>query len=123
MRAQSLAISNFRNHSSTSINDFASGINVISGQNGAGKTSILEALSVSALTKSFTDAPDNTLVQTGSDNFSIISEFISDLGVALHTETGCAIGPPIKKRLGQLSCVGDRLIEMIGHYMQAKPLK
>jgi DNA replication and repair protein RecF len=99
MRAQSLAISYFRNHSHTEITDLASGINVISGQNGAGKTSILEALSVSALTKSFTDAPDNTLVQTGAQIFSINAEFISDLGVRLHSETECALGPPVKKSI------------------------
>jgi DNA replication and repair protein RecF len=99
MRAQSLTISNFRNHSSTSIGGFASGINVISGRNGAGKTSILEALSVAALTKSFTDAPDNTLIQTGTQKFSIDAEFISDLGVTLHTQLESAIGPPLKKSI------------------------
>jgi len=99
MRAQNLTISHFRNHSHTEIHDFASCINVISGQNGAGKTSILEALSVSALTKSFTDAPDNTLTQTGVQTFSIDAEFISDLGVTLHSEIDCAVGPPVKKNI------------------------
>lgn len=99
MRAQNLTISNFRNHSSTSITDFASGINVISGQNGEGKTSILEALSVSALTKSFTNAADNTLVQTGSEYFSLDAQFTSDLGVGLHSQVEYHTGPPAKKSI------------------------
>ncbi len=99
MRAHSLTIKKFRNHSESRISDFANGINVISGHNGAGKTSILEALSVAALTKSFTDAPDNTLVQTGADNFSVDATFISDLGVSLRCQTDFNIGPPAKKSI------------------------
>jgi DNA replication and repair protein RecF len=99
MRSQRLLISDFRNHSHTEIEGFAGGINVISGQNGAGKTSILEALSVAALTKSFTDALDNTLIRTGSQAFSIDAEFISDLGVTLHSQVECGIGPPLKKSI------------------------
>jgi DNA replication and repair protein RecF len=97
--AKQLTLSNFRNHSTTRIEDFASGINVISGQNGAGKTSILEALSVCALTKSFTDAADNTLVQTGAEKFSLDGQFISDLGVGLHSQVEYHIGPPVKKSI------------------------
>ncbi|MEI8134870.1 MAG: DNA replication and repair protein RecF [bacterium] len=99
MQAQRLAITHFRNHFRTEISDLGSGINVLSGANGAGKTSILEALSVAAITKSFTDAPDATLIQTGSDRYSIDSDFISDLGVKLHSEIDCAIGPPLKKNI------------------------
>ncbi|MFI5264343.1 MAG: DNA replication/repair protein RecF [Candidatus Kapaibacterium sp.] len=99
MRALSLSISHFRNHSKTSISGFAERINVISGQNGAGKTSILEALSVAALTKSFTDAPDNTLVQTGEEQVVIDTAFVSDLGVILHSQTDYSIGPPAKKNI------------------------
>lgn len=99
MRAQNLTISNFRNHSTTSISGFASGINVISGPNGAGKTSILEAISAAALTKSFTDAADNTLVRTGADNYTIDTEFISDLRVGLHCQVEYCPGPPVKKTI------------------------
>ena len=99
MLAKQLTLTNFRNHSSTRIEDFAAGINVISGQNGAGKTSILEALSVNALTKSFTDALDNTLVQTGAGKFTLDGQFISDLGVGLHTQIEYSIRPPAKKSI------------------------
>src|SRR5438552_2711483 len=99
MRAQHLTIANFRNHTHTEIQDFAEGINVISGPNGAGKTSILEALSVAALTKSFTDALDNTLVQTGANNFSIDAVFNSDLGVSLKCRVEYSIGPPARKSI------------------------
>ena len=99
MRALSLSISHFRNHSATSVSGFAEGINVISGQNGAGKTSILEALSVAALTKSFTDAPDSTLLQTSQSQFAVDAAFVSDLGVTLRSETEYSIGPPAKKSI------------------------
>jgi DNA replication and repair protein RecF len=99
MHVQSLAIKNFRNHSNTLIFEFAGGINVISGKNGAGKTSILESLSIAALTKSFTNAPDNTLLQTGAQSFSVDAQFISDLGVNLHCQVEYQLGPPVKKNI------------------------
>ena len=42
----------------SSLDGFGAKFNIINGQNGAGKTSVIEALSVAALTKSFTNAPD-----------------------------------------------------------------
>ncbi|MDP4219270.1 MAG: DNA replication and repair protein RecF [Bacteroidota bacterium] len=99
MRARSLILTNFRNHLRTEIADFTPGINVISGQNGAGKTSILEALSVAALTKSFTEAADNTLVQTGAENFSLDAQFLSDLGVGLRSKVEYHLGPPARKSI------------------------
>jgi DNA replication and repair protein RecF len=67
-----LEIENFRNFSNLKIN-FADGINIISGMNGQGKTSILESLYYLALTKSFRTSNDNHVVAYQKDNFNIIS--------------------------------------------------
>jgi DNA replication and repair protein RecF len=99
MTSHLLIVNNFRNHSHSEIRGFARGINVISGANGAGKTSILEALSVAALTKSFTSSPDLSLIRTGEESYSIASEFISDLGVGLHIRVEYQLGPPAKKTI------------------------
>jgi DNA replication and repair protein RecF len=99
LRAERIQINSFRNHQGSILPHFARGINVISGANGAGKTSILEALSVAALTKSFTSSPDLSLIRTGEESYSIAAEFISDLKVGLHVTVEYQFGPPAKKTI------------------------
>jgi len=52
---------------------FSDGINVISGMNGQGKTSILEAIYYLALTKSFRTSNDNTVISHNKNHFNIQS--------------------------------------------------
>ncbi|HYM19896.1 MAG TPA: DNA replication and repair protein RecF [Candidatus Kapabacteria bacterium] len=99
MRCTSVEIRSFRNHSRSQLRELGSRFNVISGSNGAGKTSIIEALSVAALTKSFTDAPDAVLVQTGANTYSIDARFLSDNNVPLNVSVEYALGPPAKKNI------------------------
>lgn len=51
------------------------GINVLVGANGAGKTSILEAVAYLGLLKSFRGTPDVSMITTGSDKAVIRGEF------------------------------------------------
>lgn len=57
---------NFRNHASTTI-EFGNGINALLGDNGQGKTNVLEALSYLSLTKSFYATNDVIVLQLGKD--------------------------------------------------------
>ncbi len=77
MVLKDLEIENFRNFSHLKIN-FGTGINIISGMNGQGKTSILESIYYLALTKSFRTSNDNHVVAYNKDNFNIISTVHSD---------------------------------------------
>lgn len=51
------------------------GINVLVGANGAGKTSILEAVAYLGMLKSFRGTPDVSMITTGSDKAVIRGEF------------------------------------------------
>ncbi len=61
-----LALTNFRCYSSVDLT-LPSGVTVVSGSNGEGKTSLLEALGWAATTRSFRGVPDAALVRSGSE--------------------------------------------------------
>ncbi|MBS1903733.1 MAG: DNA replication and repair protein RecF [Bacteroidetes bacterium] len=99
MRCDSLHITSFRNHRDTLLEAFGAKFNIINGPNGAGKTSVIESLSVAALTKSFTNAADAVLVQTGASMYSIDARFTSDNGVPLGVQVEYTAGPPARKTI------------------------
>ena len=65
-----LELRNFRNHTNTVV-DCTEGINVFLGDNGEGKTNLLEAISYLCLTKSFLNANDRTVLMNGENAFSV----------------------------------------------------
>lgn len=70
---------NFRNYKKEEI-CFYPGINVLFGQNGQGKTNVLESLYFLSLTKSFRTHSDQNLVLYGEDFCRVQGEFNSDEG-------------------------------------------
>lgn len=70
MHIVNLKLKNFRNYCSLNIN-FSKQLNLIVGNNGSGKTNLVESIYVLALTKSFRNVLDNILIQSGYDNSSI----------------------------------------------------
>ena len=62
MRLKSLKLFNFRNYSELSL-DLSFGINIFIGDNGVGKTNILEAIYVLSLTKSNRYGTINDLIK------------------------------------------------------------
>lgn len=79
MVVQSISLDHFRNHRTTVI-DLGAGVNVLLGNNGQGKTNILEALSFIGLTKSFFGASDRTVMQFGAEGFVIEAALVGDRG-------------------------------------------
>ena len=61
MIIKSLELENFRNYSQLSIN-FDSGTNILYGDNAQGKTNILEAIYLSATTKSHKGSKDRDMI-------------------------------------------------------------
>ena len=61
MIIKSLELSDFRNYDSLCIN-FDKGVNILYGDNAQGKTNILEAIYVSATTKSHKSSKDKDIV-------------------------------------------------------------
>jgi DNA replication and repair protein RecF len=75
-----IRLEHFRNHSQTSL-EFGDGINVLLGDNGEGKTNVLEAISYLSLTKSFYASGDETVIQLGQDGFNIDGGVVTAGGV------------------------------------------
>jgi DNA replication and repair protein RecF len=70
LEIQNLHIQNLRNHLNTEIT-INSNLNVFYGKNGSGKTTILEAISLCSLAKSFTSTNDASLINTIYDHYKI----------------------------------------------------
>lgn len=69
----------FRNHDCTEL-DFGMTTNALLGDNGHGKTNVLEALSFLCLTKSFYASSDATALEQGKHFFELRGTLLSDVG-------------------------------------------
>jgi len=74
----SLSITDFRNIVEAEIHPDATGTTVITGVNGAGKTSILEAVEYLASLQSFRGSPKEAMVRQGADRAIIRAETLVD---------------------------------------------
>ena len=93
MRVERLDVTQFRNHARTTV-AFGEGINALVGENGQGKTNILEAISYLSLSKSFYASTDVQAVMVGREFFDIAAQMVDDGGqradirVVFHALTG-----------------------------------
>jgi len=74
-----LSLKNFRNHTHTSI-DCCRGVNFLLGNNGQGKTNVIEAISYLCLTKSFYAGSDTLVPKFGEGMFEVEGRIVSDGG-------------------------------------------
>ncbi len=74
MKAKKLVLNNFRNFDNLEL-EFGDGLTVIYGENGAGKTNILEALYMCSIGRSPRTSQDNLLVKKGKSSFRAFLEF------------------------------------------------
>lgn len=79
MHLSTLQLKNFRNHSHTSI-DCGRGVNFLLGNNGQGKTNVVEAISYLCLTKSFYAGSDTLVLKFGEPMFEVSGTLVSDEG-------------------------------------------
>ena len=66
MKIHTISLKNFRNIEDLSLS-FASGVQVITGENAQGKTNILEAIFLSSTMRSFRAGKENMLIRTGKE--------------------------------------------------------
>ena len=66
MKIKNLKLLNFRNYENINL-DFSDGYNIIYGNNGSGKTNLVEGIYVLALTKSFRGSVDKVLIMNNKD--------------------------------------------------------
>ncbi len=83
MNIRELHVQKFRNHTHTDA-VFGGGINAVLGENGEGKTNLLEAISYLCLTKSFFGSADGVVLQVGEKRFEISGELETDSGIQYH---------------------------------------
>jgi DNA replication and repair protein RecF len=111
MQVQTLRLKNFRSHTQGEIH-FGSGVNVIYGQNGVGKTNILEALHYVCLTKSFIASKDQYALKMDTDYFEVEGEFKDDREGKLQAKL--VFVPNEGKRMFVNRAPLDSLAEIIG---------
>ena len=80
MFIKTLKIDNFRNISSMMLS-FSRKFNAFSGDNAAGKTSLLEAIYVLATAKSFRTTHQEVMISVGLSEFTLFSEVFDELSV------------------------------------------
>ena len=104
MIIKSLELENFRNYDSLEMS-FDSGVNILYGDNAQGKTNVLEAIYVSAMTKSHKGAKDREIINFDKDEAHIRTyllkedlEYKVDMHLRNNKSKGIAInGQKIKK--------------------------
>ena len=72
------------------------GVNILVGNNGAGKTSVLEAAAYLGLLKSFRGTPDDAIVRNGAEQAVIRGEFVTPSGT---TRVEVVIPRPGRRRI------------------------
>ena len=80
MKIRDIHVHKFRNHTQTDA-VFGEGVNALLGQNGEGKTNLLEAISYLCLTKSFFGSTDDVVLQIGESRFELSGELEGDTGI------------------------------------------
>ncbi|HRZ25587.1 MAG TPA: DNA replication and repair protein RecF [Spirochaetota bacterium] len=97
MYLKKLTLKNFRNYGDLSI-EFSPEITFIVGNNGVGKSNIIEAISLTSTMRSFRNIPDIEMIQWGFESYYCSSE-IEDSQDRLF-EVGCSCqGGKLRKRI------------------------
>ncbi|MBA9085909.1 DNA replication and repair protein RecF [Fontibacillus solani] len=79
MFVKTLSLQHYRNYETLSLDSFGN-VNLMIGRNAQGKTNLLEALLVLALTKSHRTAKDKELISFGSNNAAVSAEIEKKYG-------------------------------------------
>jgi DNA replication and repair protein RecF len=96
LKIQSVQLTNFRNHLRT-IFECSPAVNIFVGNNGEGKTNILEGISYLCLTKSFYAASDAVVLSTDKTSFNAEAHILSEGGVAYNVAVEYERIPNAKK--------------------------
>jgi DNA replication and repair protein RecF len=112
MYLKSLQLINFKNYEEAEIS-LSSGINCFSGQNGSGKTNILDALNYLSMCKSYLNAVDRQNIRFGQHFFVIQGVWCKNQHeIAIH----CAVKSGSKKVFKRNKNEYDKLADHIGQF-------
>lgn len=107
-----LSVLNFKNYTE-SILDFLPETNAFTGQNGSGKTNLLDAIHYLSLCKSFFNPIDSQHIKKGEDWFMVQGEFDREL---LCDTVSCSIKKNQKKQFKKNKKEYGRLADHIGQF-------
>ena len=112
MYLENIRLINFRNYKDVKMS-FNDQINCLVGDNGVGKTNVLEGIYYLALTKNFQGTTDLQAIRHEADFFSIIGKFNKD---GKHKEVKCQMKRGEKKTVSMNDLTYDRISDHIGIY-------
>ena len=111
MRLLSLQLRSFRAHAETHL-DLAPRVNVFVGENGAGKTNLVEAVHYLGLGKSFLTSADAHVVRRGADHLDVQARIVGEHRA--ETTVRVVVQPGEGKRAFVGGAPLDRLADLIG---------
>ena len=112
MILKSLDLTDFKNIEKATL-DFSPKINCFLGDNGMGKSNLLDALYFMSLTKSFTGCTDNMLVRRGADFASLRGQYFRK---GLDEEISVVLKPGHRKVFRRSGKAYQRLAEHLGAF-------
>lgn len=128
MIVSSLQLEYFRNYKSLVL-DFSPGINVLYGNNGQGKTNVIEAIYMCACARSHRTARDSELIYHNEDNYKINLEYYSSYKnientdyleqIGIHYKLLQTVGKGsqrIKRELTKDNVPLEKLSEFVGNF-------
>jgi DNA replication and repair protein RecF len=114
MYLREVVLTHFRNHSSTDIS-FGKGLNALVGNNGQGKTNILEAVAYLSFTKSFYAVADVNALQFGCEFFEVDGKMETENGSQSNVAVRFQRSPSEKRITVNTHLVG-RHADVIGEF-------
>ena len=110
MYLQQLSVINFKNYAEAGLT-FSQGVNVFTGNNGAGKTNLLDAIHYLSLCKSYFNPIDTQQIKQGADFFIITGNFNKN---DKHEAVACSVKRNQKKQFKRNKKDYQRLADHIG---------
>jgi DNA replication and repair protein RecF len=110
MYLQQLSVINFKNYAEAELT-FSEGVNAFTGDNGAGKTNLLDAIHYLSLCKSYFNPIDSQQIKQDTDFFIITGTFSKN---DKHDSVACAVKRNQKKQFKRNKKDYQRLADHIG---------
>ena len=112
MYLQQLSVINFKNYEEAGLT-FSEGVNVFTGNNGAGKTNLLDAVHYLSLCKSYFNPIDSQQIKQGADFFIITGSFNKN---GQQESVACSVKRNQKKQFKHNKKDYQRLADHIGSF-------
>ncbi len=112
MECHAIRIRNFRNIEEAEI-EFDEGVNILSGDNAQGKTNLLEAISFTALGKSFRTSHEEDLIRFGAESAEISLDFSDSIR---RQNITVRMMPGRRRRIEQNKVKVGRVSDIVGAF-------